>query len=197
MKALAILAMGAMLTIEQQDMHRSGLDVPSSAVSADGRYVAFVTYAQLADADTDSTSDLYVLDRMRQQVTFESPGSDAIDCLHPGISADGRYVVYEADGTIVWRDAQADVTRMVGQGRQPSIARNILLYTSGHNVYRSIRTARVRGKSMSTYRASAQHRSRASARAPAQTDGMWPLPRPRHSPIGAIAIFTCLCGTFS
>ena len=136
MKALAILAMGAMLTIDQQDMHRSVFDVPSSAVSADGRYIAFVTYAQLAGADTDKTSDLYVYDRIRQQVTFESPGSDAIDCIHPGISADGRHVVYESDGAIMWRDAQTDVTRVVGQGRQPSIAGNdILLYTSGHNVY--------------------------------------------------------------
>src|SRR5512145_398717 len=104
MKAMAVtLAMGAMLTVDQYDMHRQWLDGPSSAVSADGRYVAFITYARLAGADNDNAGDVYVLDRLRQQVTFESadvPGP--IDCANAGISGDGRYVVFEADGTVVW-----------------------------------------------------------------------------------------------
>ena len=42
--AAVLLALGAMLTIEQRDAHRSSHDSPSSAVSADGRFVAFTTY---------------------------------------------------------------------------------------------------------------------------------------------------------
>ena len=139
MKAMAIaLVMSAMLTVEQRDMYRSWLDGPSSAVSADGRYVAFITYAQLVAADTDHTSDVYVLDRNRQQVTFESTGlSGSVDYLYPGISGDGRYVVFESDGSIVWRDRIANVTRIVGSGRQPSIAENgrSVAFTSGRDVY--------------------------------------------------------------
>ncbi|RPI54227.1 MAG: hypothetical protein EHM55_11455 [Acidobacteria bacterium] len=139
MRSLAVaLVMSAMLTVDQHDRYRSGLDNPSASVSADGRYIAFVTYAQLAGADTDGTSDVYVLDRIRQQVTFESTGIPGpTECLHPGISGDGRYVVYEADGAIVWRDRTEDVTRIAGKGRQPSISEDgrVIVFTSDRDVY--------------------------------------------------------------
>jgi Tol biopolymer transport system component len=131
------LALGAMLTVEQRDLHRSALDSPAAAVSDDGRYVAFATYARLAGADTDNAADLYVLDRDRQQVTFEGGElSDTTDRLHPDISADGRYLVYETDGSIVWRDRSQSVTRVVGKGRQPSIgaAGHIVVFTSGPDI---------------------------------------------------------------
>ena len=139
MKAMAVtLAMSAMLTVDQYDMHRQWLDGPSSAVSADGRYVAFITYARLAGADNDNAGDVYVLDRLRQQVTFESadvPGP--IDCINAGISGDARYVVFEADETVVWRDRLENVTRIAASGRQPSIAGNgrTLVFTSDRDVY--------------------------------------------------------------
>jgi Tol biopolymer transport system component len=139
MKAIAVtLAMSAMLTVDQYDLHRQWLDGPSSAVSADGRYVAFITYARLTGADNDNAGDVYVLDRIRQQVTFESPDvAGPIDCFHPGISGDGRYVVFEADGSVVWRDRLENVTRIAARGRQPSIAENghTVVFTSNHDVY--------------------------------------------------------------
>ena len=139
MKAMAIgLAMSAMLTVDQRDMHRSGFDGPSSAVSVDGRFIAFITYAQLAGADTDNASDVYVLDRIRQEVTFESPDvTGAIDCFHAGISGDGRYLVYEMDGSIVWRDRSKNVARIAAQGRQPSISQDgrIIVFASGRDIY--------------------------------------------------------------
>ena len=61
--AAIVLALVTMLTVEQRDAHRSSLDPPSSAVSADGRFVAFTTYSQLVPADADHSSDVYVLDR--------------------------------------------------------------------------------------------------------------------------------------
>ena len=65
MKAAAIaLALGTMLTVEQRDAHRSMFEPFVAAVSADGRFVAFTTYSQLARADTDNSSDVYVLDRV-------------------------------------------------------------------------------------------------------------------------------------
>ncbi len=45
MKAqVAALIMSGMLTIDQKDAHRAALDRPSASVSADGRYVAFLTH---------------------------------------------------------------------------------------------------------------------------------------------------------
>jgi Tol biopolymer transport system component len=138
-KALAIaLAIGATLTVDQRDLHRSSLDSPASAVSGDGRYVAFVTFAQLAGADTDNGADVYVLDRIGHHVTFE--GTDVagnVDAYHPDLSADGHYLVYEIDGNIVWRDRTVNVTRIVGKGQQPSIADNggIVVFRTDRDVY--------------------------------------------------------------
>jgi Tol biopolymer transport system component len=127
MKIVAVaFALSAMLTVEQRDARRSHADNPSSAVSADGRFVAFVTFSQLAPADVNNTSDVYVLDRARQRVTLESTmaGPGTADCHHPAISGDGRYVVYARAGTILLRDRTTNVTTVVGPGDQPAITEN-------------------------------------------------------------------------
>ncbi len=127
MKTAAILlALGALLTVEQRDSYRSSHDPPSSAVSADGRFVAFTTYSQLVPADADHSSDVYVLDRARQQVTLESP--DTVDypgdSSHPGISGDGRFIIFERANAVVLHDRAEDVTTILGEGHQPVIAEN-------------------------------------------------------------------------
>jgi Tol biopolymer transport system component len=87
-------------TIVQADSLRMPLESPSATVSADGRYIAFVSYAPLAPADTNRRGDVYVLDRSDGHVTLESlmPAGDlsASDSGHPRISADGRFLVYES-----------------------------------------------------------------------------------------------------
>ena len=137
MKAqVAALIMSGMLTIDQKDANRAELDRPSASVSADGRYVAFLTHSPLADADTDHSIDVYVLDRALQKVTFESPACGPIDCQDPDISADGRYLVFQADGTILWRDTVDNVDRILGQGRQPSVAGNgVVFFTAEHDIF--------------------------------------------------------------
>ena len=127
MKTTAIaLAIGTMLTVEQRDMRRSHHDYPSAAVSADGRFVAFTTYSRLVPADTDDWSDVYVLDRTRQHVTLES--ADTLpytgDAAHPGISGDGRYLVYQRASVVVSRDRERGVTSIIGPGDQPAITEN-------------------------------------------------------------------------
>jgi Tol biopolymer transport system component len=124
MKTAAIaLALGTILTVEQRDAHRSSFDHSSAAISADGRFVAFITYSRLVPADTDNWSNVYVLDRARQDVTLESADTGAFngDNSHPAISGDGRYVVFERAGSVVLRDRREAVTRTIGQGRHPSI----------------------------------------------------------------------------
>ena len=42
--------------------------LPTAAISADGRYVAFVSAARLLSADTNTLDDIYVLDRDTHQL---------------------------------------------------------------------------------------------------------------------------------
>ena len=124
--AAVLLALGAMLTVEQRDARRSSHDPPSSAVSADGRFVAFATFSQLVPADVDYSSDVYVLDTTTRQVTLESPDTVdyQADTSHPGISGDGRFIIFERANTVVLRDRMKDVTTILGEGYQPVITEN-------------------------------------------------------------------------
>jgi Tol biopolymer transport system component len=135
MRTIAIaLALSTMLTVEQRDSRRRPADPPSAAVSADGRYIAFTTFSQLAPADLDERRDVYVLDRINHRVTLESLPltGHASDSSHPAISGDGHVVVYEDGATIAVRDRQDNSTRSLGLGRQPSISLDgrIVAFTS-------------------------------------------------------------------
>jgi Tol biopolymer transport system component len=83
----------------------SGSDLPS--ISADGRYVAFVSNASyLVPGDTNGTSDIFVHDRqtgITERVNVDSNGNEANNngtrfnySTLPSISADGRYVAFES-----------------------------------------------------------------------------------------------------
>ena len=136
MRTLTVaLALSSMLTIEQRDTRRAHLDPPSAAVSADGRYVAFTTFSQLAPADVDDHRDVYVLDRVTQGVTLESLPRDrhqSSDSSHPGHQRRRTFLVYESGSQIALRDRREDFTRVLGEGRQPSISQNgrIAAFTS-------------------------------------------------------------------
>ena len=119
-----------LVTIPQRDVVRSWSDEPSAAVSADGQWVAFASYARLAPGDVDDRSDIYVLDRVSGRVTLESVSAGGrricVDCSRPAISRDGRYVVFDGaivrDGqppaiAVVLRDRWEDVNTMVAGAR--------------------------------------------------------------------------------
>lgn len=114
--------------LPQRDPWSQPYTPASVAVSHDGRYVAFASYARLAPADTNDSRDVYVLDRVDARVTLESAAAgsplEASDSSHPRISADGRFVVYEAasaagQGTwseIVLRDRRNGQVTVVSAG---------------------------------------------------------------------------------
>ena len=91
---------GGLLNVRQGD--RNGLTSagPSNCVSANGRFVAFASSAQLVDTDRNQFPDVYVLDVQTGQVTLENVGSGSAPgngwSGTPNISADGRYVVFES-----------------------------------------------------------------------------------------------------
>ncbi len=100
-------------------------------VSADGRLVAFVSLARLADGDVDTVDDVYVLDRPTGTITLESgarhgAGAAHGSSEHPRLSGDGRFVAFssttanlvggrvDAIGTqVVRRDRLTGVTTLV------------------------------------------------------------------------------------
>jgi Tol biopolymer transport system component len=122
------------LTVAQRDGRRSRSAAASAGVSGDGRYVAFSSYARLNVADDDSLADVYVLDRATATVTLESGSVDGrplnSDCGQPGISADGRYVVFATVVTVA-DDPGRSLTDIVLRDRLENTTRRITTARGG------------------------------------------------------------------
>ena len=82
---------------------------PPASVSADGRYVAFESRADLVPSDVNGGSDIYVLDRVIGRLTLESIAFDGGaangDSAHPRLSGDGRWLVFESRATNLARES--------------------------------------------------------------------------------------------
>ena len=116
---------------------------PSSAVSGDGRYVAFVSAARLLPLDTNTLDDIYILERASGRLTLATPpysgaASDG-SALNPQLNADGRYLAFnslatvltgapdrnEADDVFVRDGVTGVISRVsVGPGRQDANGRS-------------------------------------------------------------------------
>jgi Tol biopolymer transport system component len=105
----------------------------SPSISADGRYVAFASYASnLVPGDTNGVMDVFVHDRLTGQTTRVSVASDGTqgngESRYPSISADGRYVAFMSYASnLVPGDTngKADVfvhDRLTGQTTRVSVA---------------------------------------------------------------------------
>jgi Tol biopolymer transport system component len=75
-------------------------------ISADGRFVAFWSYANnLVPADVNPFAEVFVRDRQAgttEMVSLSAAGQQGdSECRTPSISADGRYVAFEAGGSII------------------------------------------------------------------------------------------------
>lgn len=76
----------------------------SASISADGRFVAFASYApELVPGDSNGARDIFVRDRflsLTERVSVSSSGVQANDgSRDPAVSADGRFVVFSSDAT--------------------------------------------------------------------------------------------------
>ncbi len=74
------------------------------ALSADGRFVAFESYASnLVAGDTNGAADIFVRDRQSEKTTrvsIDSAGKQGNNSSYaPSISADGRWVAFQSDAT--------------------------------------------------------------------------------------------------
>ncbi|MGB7327437.1 MAG: SdrD B-like domain-containing protein, partial [Rubripirellula sp.] len=72
-------------------------------VSETGRYVAYSTTRQMIPSDTNTTRDVYLLDRLTDQhelISVNTAGAAANNnSLEPDVSSDGRFVVFRSWGT--------------------------------------------------------------------------------------------------
>ena len=82
----------------------------SPSISADGRFVAFTSYApNLVPGDTNGDFDVFVHDRQTgrtTQVSVDMAGGD--HSISPSISADGRFVAFASGGSDI---VKGDVNR--------------------------------------------------------------------------------------
>ncbi len=103
------------------------------AVSADGRYVTFLSYANnLVPDDTNGKQDVFVHDRVTGRTERVSVASNGIEAnghsWMPAISDDGRYVVFQSDATNLVADdtnGKSDIfvhDRLTGRTERVSVA---------------------------------------------------------------------------
>jgi len=100
--APGLAAGGSTTRVSVSSRERQGNDISvQSSISADGRYVAFISYASnLVAGDTNGTWDVFVRDTAKGKtirVSVSSAGAEANDeSFLPSISADGRYVAFHS-----------------------------------------------------------------------------------------------------
>jgi Tol biopolymer transport system component len=120
-------------TVLRQAWKDASSGVPTAAVSADGRYVAFVSAARLMPSDTNVLDDIYLLDRDTQQLTLATSAYTGAasngTALNPQLSADGRYVAFDSRATNLTgtpdRNEQEDIfvrDRVSGMTTRVSVA---------------------------------------------------------------------------
>ena len=101
-----------------------------SAISADGRYVAFTSFASnLARNDTNGWSDVFLRDRQAgytERVSVASDGHQADgNSWQPCVSADGRFVAFYSTASNLVPDDQGDMQDVFVRDRQTRQTRRI------------------------------------------------------------------------
>jgi Tol biopolymer transport system component len=85
----------------------------SGTITGDGRYVAFLSAANLTGTDTNGSKyDVFVRDLTTSRSYLVSTGSDLVtqvaqDSSSPGLSDDGRYTVFSSSGALLNTDTNA------------------------------------------------------------------------------------------
>jgi Tol biopolymer transport system component len=123
-----------LLVLRQALLASNGLPAAyGGAVSGNGRFVAFVSRAQLLPTNTRGIEHVYLFDRVAGTVTLETAAADGSrsngTSLHPRLSADGRFLVFSSAATnltagpdtnmtvdIFVRDRRLGTTRRISLG---------------------------------------------------------------------------------
>jgi Tol biopolymer transport system component len=109
------------------------LGVPVSAISADGRFVAFDSPApNIVPGDTNGAWDVFIRDRLRgvtERVSLAASGTQAsgLDSFGVSMSQDGRFVVFNSDAPLVPDDTNSALDvyirdRLIGRTERVSVS---------------------------------------------------------------------------
>lgn len=107
-----------------------------SSISADGRFVAFYTYASnLVSGDTNGRWDIFVHDRhtgVTERVSTSSSGEQGnYDSLFPSISGNGRFVAFQSYATnLVSGDTNGEEDIFV-HNRQTGVTKRVSVSSKG------------------------------------------------------------------
>jgi len=108
-----------------------------SAISADGRYVAFMSMASnLVPDDTNGGDDIFVHDRqtgITERVSVDSSGNQGNDgSFSPAVSGDGRYVALESRASNLVPDDTNGGDDIFVHDRQTGITERVSVDSSGN-----------------------------------------------------------------
>ncbi len=129
-------------TTERVSVRSSGTqgdaDSAHPSISADGRYVAFESFANnLVSGDTNFSYDVFVRDRQTgttERVSLDSggvEGNSASGFRGPSISADGRYVAFESDASNLVSGDTNGAEDVFVRDRQSGTTERVSLDSSG------------------------------------------------------------------
>jgi Tol biopolymer transport system component len=109
----------------------------SVAISADGRVVAFSSYARnlVPGGDTNQSSDIFVRDRVAGTTTRASVGPGGaqanLHSFHPSLSADGRVVAFYSEASNLVRGDTNGVSDIFARDRVAGTTARVSLATGG------------------------------------------------------------------
>src|SRR5438552_5705991 len=106
------------------------------ALSADGRFIAFVSFAtNLVAGDTNGATDVFVHDRLTgttERVSVASGGTEGNDAsLGFALSADGRFVAFQSDATNLVAGDTNGATDVFVHDRQTGTTERATVATGG------------------------------------------------------------------
>jgi Tol biopolymer transport system component len=107
-----------------------------SALSADGRYVAFESDApDLVPGDTNAAADVFVHDRQTggtALVSVSTGGAEGdADSMEPSLSADGRFVAFSSYAHDLVADDRNGVSDIFVRDRQTAVTTRVSVATGG------------------------------------------------------------------
>lgn len=110
----------------------------SPEISADGRWVAFVSYAHdlvTGDADRNAASDVFLRDLQSAttiRVSTDAPTTSVYGQAEaPSLSADGRYVAFQTDGSWLVPDDTNGLVDVFVFDRVSSLTERVSVHSSG------------------------------------------------------------------
>ncbi|HUC90125.1 MAG TPA: hypothetical protein VMR45_04960 [Patescibacteria group bacterium] len=116
----------------------SGIENPAQ-ISADGRYVAFDSFAtNLVPNDTNGRQDVFLHDRNTGRTTRVSVGANGVEAnangsgsMAPALSEDGRYVAFASDSTNLVANDTNNSTDIFVRDRQHGTTTRVSVASDG------------------------------------------------------------------